>query len=176
MPGRSLEDDFTPGRADDARHDAERCACAFEHRPLLDVQLDVASGQRAGLREREASVTAALLVAERDDAERSRARTDSGHRLDRRDDAERTVVLASVRDAVEVRAGPDLRELALRSAQPADHVPEAVSRDRKTRLRHPLLGQRTGLALGVAPCRAIRSPPSSEHVQLFESLDQRRHA
>ena len=176
MPGRALEHDFAPGRADDARHDAERGARAFEHRPLLDVQLDVAVRAAARLREREASVAAALLVAKRDDAERARARTDRGDGFDRRDDAERTVVLASVRHAVEVRAGPHLGQLALRPAQPADHVPERVARHREPRLGHPLLGERAGLALRVAAGRAVRPTPPSEHVEQREPfVDGLRH-
>ena len=175
VPGRALEHHFAPGRADDARHDAERGPRAFEHRPLLDVQLDVASGQRPCLREREASVATTLLVAKRDDTERARARADGSDCFDRGDDAERSVVLASVRHAVEVRAGPDLGQLALRPTKPTDHVPERVTGHREPRLDHPLLGERAGLALGLAPGRAIRSTAPSEHVELLKSLDQRPH-
>ena len=42
MAGHAGENDRQPGRARDRGHDADRQVLAFEHRPLLDMQFDIA--------------------------------------------------------------------------------------------------------------------------------------
>ena len=103
------------------------------------MHLQEAFGQLLAVGEGCAPDATALLVAEDHDDAAARAL----HRLDRRDDAERTVELASVRDGVEVRAGPDARVGAA-----ADQVAGAVHLDSETCLLQPLRSQ---LVCGVLP-------------------------
>ncbi len=106
--------DNLPARvADDSSHDSERGAGPLEHRPLLDVHLEVAAGKRPALDEGPTTRAPTLLVPEHDHAERSPAGPCARDRLEPADDAERPVELPAGRDTVEVRAGPDLGQLRL---------------------------------------------------------------
>src|SRR5207253_1403510 len=70
---RALQDNLTAGDANDAGDHAERPGRALEDGALLDVRLDVELGQRPALNTCAAAGEATLLVAERDDSERTPA-------------------------------------------------------------------------------------------------------
>ena len=129
MTGAPFERALAAHDPDDAHREPERGARALQNRPLFDVHLQEAFGELLAVGEGRAPDAATLLVAEDHDDAAARAL----HRLDRRDDAERTVELASVRDGVEMRAGPDARV----GAAP-DQVAGAVDLDRETCLLQPL--------------------------------------
>ena len=99
---------------------------------LVDVHLQEAFGQLLAVGEGRAPDATPLLVAEHHHDAAPRA----FHRLDRRDDAERTVELAPVRNGVEMRAGPDARV----GAAP-DQVGGAVHLDSEDLLLQPLRHQ-----------------------------------
>src|SRR5581483_1410369 len=132
---------------------------ALEHRPLLDVELEEGTRERGRRDARAAAHAASLLVAERDDRQR---RVGALRHLDRRDDAERTVEAAAVRDGVEVRADPQ----AAVAAAP-EEVPGGVRLDLEPRLCEPPRGERVrGVLLGrVAGARG------ADGVQLVEALE-----
>src|SRR5437763_11240382 len=128
MTGFALEDPLAADDPDDSLREPERHARAFEHRSLLDVDLEETRGQVPALDEGRAADTAALLVAEYD----SRALPDALDRLDRSDDTQRAVELASAGDGVEVRSRPDR---GIGGA--ADQVACIVDLDLEPGLLHP---------------------------------------
>ena len=170
VAGAPLEDELALRVAHDPGHDAERRAEPGEHRSLLDVQLDVAAGQRTSGDERAAPVAAALLVAEDDDAERPPAAARAHDRLEPRDDAERAVVLAARGDGVQVRARPDLGQLGPLAAKPPDDVPDRVPLDLEPGLLHPAGGELARPLLLRRPADAVGSRPAAERVQLVEPI------
>ena len=151
MIGPPLEDDRAARLAGDRRHDSERLACAFEHRPLLDVQLEEGLRQ---LGQGAAAHRPGLFGAEGYDSERRV--TQACCRLDPGEDAEHAVVPAAARHRVEVRAGP---HTGLASA--TDQVPGSVDLDLQACFAHPVRGQPMRLVLlcGVAGAVADRRDP-----------------
>src|SRR5439155_27357150 len=66
VPGGALDHDLAAREANDRGDDAERLLAAQQHRPLLDVHLDVDIGPVRGA---QAPAEAALFVTERNDAD-----------------------------------------------------------------------------------------------------------
>ena len=162
MVGAALEDTLAARLPCDRRHDAERLVEAREHRPLLDVHLEVRVGRRL---DPLASHRPRLLGAERDDGERTVAQPVG--RLDRRDDAEHAVEAAGGRNAVEVRAGPHARV----AARP-EEVPGAVARDLEPGVAHPAGGELVRRILLGRVRRAVLR----DRVDRVDALEARAHA
>ena len=161
---RSVDDDFAAGVADDPGDDAERCVGRCQSWPLLDVQLDERVGQRAALDERPAAHAASLFLAEDNDRAASRAL----HRLDRSDDAERTVELAALGHGVEVGARPDPRRLG----RSADQIPRIVDLDLEPGLFEPAARERVGLVLLRRVADPVRPGLAADRVQLLEPFER----
>ena len=161
MTGASFERALAAHDPDDAHREPERGACALQDRPLFDVHLQEAFGELLALREGRAPDATTLLVAEDHDDAAARAL----NRLDRRDDAERTVELASVRDGVEMGAGPDARV----GAAP-DQVAGAVHFDREACLLQPLRGEFVCAVLPRGTGDAVRADAAADGVELVEPL------
>jgi len=126
VPGGALDHDLAAREANDRGDDAERLLAAQQHRPLLDVHLDVDIGPVRGA---QAPAEAALFVTERNDADR---RVDSLGRLDAGEHAEHAVVPAAVRHRVEMRTGPHARVPAR-----AEEVSRGVDFHRQPGRAHP---------------------------------------
>jgi len=159
MTGASFERALAAHDSDDAHRQPERRGGPLQHRPLFDVHLQEALGELLAVDERRAPDATTLLVAENHDDAAARA----FHRLDRRDDPERTVELASVRDGVEMRAGPNARV----GAAP-DQVAGAVDLDRKACLLQPLRSQFVCAVLPRGTGDAVRADAAADGVELVE--------
>src|SRR5207302_4863490 len=85
-------------------------------------------------------------------------------RLERRDDPERAVVLAPLRDSVEMRAGPDV----VPPGGAADEVPIPIDVDREPRLTHPTGSELERLVLLRAGGNPVRAGPAADRVELLE--------
>ena len=114
-------------------------------------------GQRPALDEGRAADAAALLVPE----DHNGSLVHALDRLDRGDDPERTVELASVRHRVEVRAGPDAR---LPGA--ADQVPGFVHLDLEPGVSHPARGQLVRAILPFGAGDTVRADAAADGVEL----------
>ena len=147
--------------ADDPHREPQWRARALQHGPLLDVHLEEALRQRAARDEGGAADAAALLVAKDDHC----SLADTLDRLDRRDDAERTVELPSERHGVEMRAGPDSR-----FPSATDEIPRLVDLDLEPCLTHPCGRQLVGAILTLAAGNAIGADPAADGVELVEAL------
>jgi len=165
MPGLAFEDARASDDADDPRDEAEGRSRTLEHRTLLDVHLEKASGELAALDERRTPHAAALLVSKGDHC----PGTDTFDRLDSRHDAECAVELAAVRNRVEVRSCPDTG-----LAEAADQVLRVVDFDAETRFFHPLRCEIVRSLLALAPADAVRTDAAADGVQLFEPFENAR--
>jgi hypothetical protein len=172
MPRRSLEDDLAPGVGDDPRHDSERRAGLLEHRPLLDVELHVATGKLPPLGQRAATDATVLFVAEADHTQGSLGTAHSLDSLEPSDDAERAVELPAARNAVEVRAGPDLGQPRPRAGQTPNDVPVRIGLDFEAGLLHPDSRELESLLLRLAPARPVCTRPAPERVESVEALER----
>jgi hypothetical protein len=165
VPRPAFEHELAPRIADDPGDDSERGACALEHRPLLDVQLEEDGRELDPARaERAAADAADLLAPERDD--RPGARPLDG--LEPRDDAECAVEASAPRDAVQVRPDPDARC----DGRAAEQVPRRVRLHLQSCLAHPLLREGERLVLRQARMRTVRAGTSAQRVEPVEPVEE----
>jgi hypothetical protein len=155
MGGAALESDRSsrlPGHAGD---DPQGLSEALEHGSLLDVDFEESAGK---LCEPPAPHRSGLLGPEGNNGERRFTQAVSG--FDRRNDTERAVKAAAVRNGVEMGAAPDPGVPAM-----PEEIPRLVATDLEPGVAHPPVGELVGCVLfgGVAEARA-----ASDRVQLFE--------
>ena len=169
MTRSSVEHELAARIADDPRHDAERSSGRGQHRPLLDMEFEERARERVARRdERPAPDAPDLLATEHDDG----ARPDPFDGLYRSHDAECSVEAASLRNGVEVRAGPHLRS----ASAPPDEVSVTVDLDGESRLLEPAGREPVRLVLGSREMRPVRTRAAADRIQLVEPLQDAHRA
>ena len=93
-------------------------------------------------------------------------------RLQPADHAERAVEASARGHRVEVRAGPDLRQLRPASPQAPVEVPRSVPLDLEPRLAHPAGRELVRLVLLGATAEPVRARPAADCVELIEPFEE----
>ena len=96
------------------------------------------------------------------------ARRGGQDRLEPADHSERSVEAPAVRHRIEVRAGPDLRQLGPRAPQTADEIARRIHVDDQPRLPHPLRDEVVRLLLDAAQARPVRTSTAAEGIKQLE--------
>jgi len=105
------------------------------------------------------------------DRERTPPATEPPERLDAGDDPECAVVPAPLRDGVEVRAGPDLRQVGPRSRLATGQVSRRIDVDGETGFPHPARDELVRILLGAAQAGPVRAPAAAEGIEPLESVE-----